>query len=175
MRKVILSMMISVDGYIAGPDPNENWFTFDEEMAAYMMEFFSTVDTYIYGRKAYEEMIAWWPPLTDPFARVMNETPKLVFSRTLDAVTWNSTLIKDNGVEEIRRQKKLPGKDMALFAGANLAQFFMVHQLIDEYRLIVNPIALGGGTPLFRQRQNLSLKKVQQFACGNLIQYYEPR
>jgi dihydrofolate reductase len=94
MRKVILSMMISVDCYTEAVNPEENWHNWDEEMSSYMMNFFNTVDTFIYGRKSYEDMIAYWPIRKDEFARVMNQTPKLVFSRTLDEVTWNSPLIR---------------------------------------------------------------------------------
>jgi dihydrofolate reductase len=174
MRKVILSMMVSIDGYIESSDPNEYWHTWNEEMAAYMMDFFKTVDTFIYGRKSYEAMIAYWPPLTDEFATIMNQTPKLVFSRTLDTVTWNATLIKENGPQELQRLKRRAGKDMVLFAGADLAETLIDHNLIDEYRLIVNPIALGGGKPLFRRRLNLALWQTQKFACGNVILYYKP-
>jgi dihydrofolate reductase len=174
MRKVILSMMVSIDGYMESRDPTEYWTTWDEEMAAYMMDFFSKVDTFIYGRKAYEAMIDYWPPLTDPFATIMNQTPKLIFSRTLENVTWNGTLLRDNGVEEIKKRKLQPGKDMALFAGANLAATFIEHNLIDEYRLIVNPIVLAEGKPLFGDRLQLKLRQVKTFSCGNVILYYEP-
>ena len=99
------------------------------------MDFFTTVDTFIYGRKSYEAMIAYWPELKDEFANVMNQTKKLVFSRTPENVIWNSQLIKDNAVEEIQKQKKQEGKDLVLFAGADLAETFIKNNLIDEYRL----------------------------------------
>jgi dihydrofolate reductase len=175
MRKVILSMMVSVDGYIEGQDPEYNWHNWDSEMAAYMMEFFKTVDTFIYGRKSYEAMIAYWPERNDEFANVMNQTKKLVFSRTLKKVIWNSTLI--NSAEEIRFLKREEGEDMVLFAGADLAETFIKMNLIDEFRLIVNPILLGSGKSLFQNIDgiyNLKLKETISFNCGNIILIYEP-
>jgi dihydrofolate reductase len=177
MRKVILSMMVSADGYIEGKDPEYNWRNWDNEMAAYMMDFFTTVDTFIYGRKSYEAMIAYWPDLQDEFATVMNNTRKLIFSRTLEEVIWNSQLIKDNAVEEIQRLKNQEGKNLVLFAGADLAETFVKNNLIDEYRLIVNPVLLGDGKHLFKKMdeiKKLSLKETKRFICGNIILIYEP-
>lgn len=177
MRRVILSMMVSVDGFIEGKDPEHNWHNWDNEMAGYMMNFFKTVDTFIYGRRSYEAMIAYWPELSDEFANVMNQTKKLVFSRTLENVIWNSKLINSNSVEEIRSLKKEEGKDMVLFAGADLAETFINNNLIDEFRLIVNPILLGSGKPLFKNIDkiyNLKLKETLSFNCGNIILIYEP-
>lgn len=177
MRKVILSMMVSVDGYIEGREPNYNWHNWDDEMASYMMGFFKTVDTFIYGRKSYEAMIDYWPTLNDEFANVMNQTEKLVFSRTLKEVSWNSRLMNTDATVEIQSFKKQEGKNMALFAGADLAETFIKNNLIDEYRLIVNPILLGGGKPLFKninEIYNFKLKDTIPFNCGNIILIYEP-
>lgn len=178
MRKVVLSMMVSVDGYIEAKDPNFNWHNWDEEMADYMMDFFKKVDTFIYGRKAYEDMIAYWPALDDGFARVMNSTPKLVLSRALKNASWNATIINDNAAEAIIKEKAKPGKDMVLFAGADTANFFIANHLIDEYRLIINPVLLGGGKSLFKGRdemKDLQLKETISFKCGNVILIYEPK
>lgn len=177
MRKVILSMMLSVDGYFEGNDPEYNWHIWDDEMATYMMDFFTTVDTFIYGRKSYESMIAYWPDLSDEFANVMNQTKKLVFSKTLEKVSWNAELIKDNVVEEIQKQKIQSGKNLVLFAGADLAETFIKNNLIDEFRLIINPLLLGNGNQLFKKMdvsKSLRLKELKQFNCGNIILIYEP-
>ncbi len=176
-RKVVLSMLTSADGYIEAPNRNINWHVFDEQMAEYMMGFFKTVDTFLYGRISYELMIQYWPEQTGEFADIMNETPKIVFSRTLDKVTWNSKLMKDNIPEQINKLKQQPGKDMALFAGADIASTFIRHHLIDEYRLIVNPVVLGKGTPLFKdleQRLSLNLTDSKTFDCGNVLLCYQP-
>lgn len=169
--------MVSVDGYIEGKDPEYYWHNWDEEMAGYMMGFFQTVDTFVYGRKSYQDMIAYWPQLDDEFARVMNSTQKLVFSRTLEKVDWNSRLLREDGVEEVKKLKNQDGKNMVLFAGANLAETFVKNDLIDEYRLIVNPVVLGSGKPLFRnifEHFNLKLKETIPFRCGNVLLVYEP-
>ncbi|MDR8393911.1 dihydrofolate reductase family protein [Aliifodinibius sp. S!AR15-10] len=91
MRKVILSMMTSVDGFIEGPGCDISWHVWDEEMSEYMMDFFQRVDTFLYGRKSYELMIDYWPSETGPFTDVMNITSKVVFSRTLEKVTWKES------------------------------------------------------------------------------------
>lgn len=170
-------MMVSADGYIEGPNDDITWHVWDDEMSEYMMGFFETVDTFLYGRKSYELMIDYWSSQTGEFADIMNETPKLVFSRTLNKVTWNSQLIKKNVAEEIQQRKKKVGKNMALFAGADIASTFIEHKLIDEYRLIVNPVVLGSGTPLFKEVKdplNLKLLQAKSFQCGNTLLCYEP-
>jgi dihydrofolate reductase len=176
MRKVILSMMVSLDGYIEGRDPSYNWHNWNEEMAAYMMDFFGKVDTFIYGRKSYEDMVAYWPPLEDDFANIMNQTPKLVYSRSLEEAVWNATLVREVSVSHIQKLKQEPGKDIVLFAGADLAASFMEKNLIDEYRLIINPLVLGGGKPLFKNMSHpfhLKFKQSINFECGNIILIYE--
>ena len=171
-------MLVSLDGYVESRDPNEYWHNWNEEMSGYIMDFFKTVDTFIYGRKSYEAMIAYWPPLKDGFAQIMNETPKLVFSRTLETVQWNARLIKDNVTAEIQKEKLREGKDMVLFAGPDLAETFIKNGLIDEFRLIYNPVVLGGGKPLFNNihaTMALKHKGTISFNCGNILQIYEPK
>lgn len=177
MRKVVLSMMVSADGYIEAHNDDITWHVWDDEMSEYMMGFFDTVDTFLYGRKSYELMIKYWPSQTGEFADIMNETPKLVFSRNLDSVEWNSELIKENVADEVRQRKNQQGKNMVLFAGADIASTFIKHDVIDEYRLLVNPVVLGGGTPLFKDvKDHLSLNLLQtkSFQCGNTLLCYEP-
>lgn len=176
MRKIIVSMMVSVDGFMEGKDPQEYWHNWDNEMSAYMMDFFTTVDLFIYGRKAYEDMIVYWPPLTDNFAAVMNKMPKLVFSKSLPSATWNSTLIREVDPHHISKLKNEAGKDMVIFAGADIVESFMKHDLIDEFRLIINPLTLGGGKPFFNgisKTTPLKFKSVRSFRCGNVLLTYE--
>lgn len=177
MRKVILSMMVSLDGYIEGINNDINWHVWDAEMADYMMDFFQTVDTFIYGRKSYELMLSYWPNQTGAFAEIMNRTPKIVFSKTLDKAEWNSSLVKQHVIENIQIEKKKKGKDLVLFAGADIASTFIEHDLIDEYRLIVNPVVLGKGTPLFQVKNpiELILQDAKTFACGNVLHRYIPK
>lgn len=186
MRKVILSMMVSLDGYIEGPNHEMDWSVWDEEMEDYMMNFLRETDTFIYGRRAYEVMKQYWPHVTtDPnfpdrdmeFVQRMNETPKLILSRSLTDVEWNSRIIHgDHMPQEIKTIKNQPGKNLALFAGAETASFFINHDLIDEYQIIINPVILGSGTPLFnhiRDKINVKLLKTQSFPSGIVILHYK--
>lgn len=177
MRRLILSMMVSVDGYTEAKNPENYWHNWNDEMTTYMTDFMCSVDTFIYGRRSYEDMIAYWPALDDPFAKIMNETPKLVFSRTPRPATWNSEILTCDPVQEIQQRKQQPGKNMVLFAGADLAQTCMNSNLIDEYRLIVNPLILNGTKPLFGNIETpmpLNLKNTITFNCGNVLLIYEP-
>ena len=169
--------MMSLDGYIEGSNGEIDWHVWNEEMSDYMMDFFKTVDTFIYGRKSYELMLTYWPIETGEFADIMNRTPKIVFSKTLDKVEWNSRLIKQNVVEEIQLEKRKTGKDLVLFAGANIASTFMENGLIDEFRLIVNPVVLGEGTSLFQVRNQMDLELLESrtFGCGNILLRYSSK
>lgn len=171
-------MMVSVDGFIEGKNPEEYWHNWNEEMSDYMVDFFSKVDTFIYGRKAYEDMIAYWPSLNDDFAKVMNQTPKLVFSKSLKSVTWNSTLLDEVNPVEMQELKNKDGKDMVIFAGADIVKSFMEHDLVDEFRLLVNPLLLGNGKSYFNgigETTLLNLKSVKRFDCGNVLLIYNPK
>lgn len=177
MRKVILSMMVSLDNFIEPTNPEEEWAVWDDEMTKYIMDFFNEVDTFLYGRVAYESMLDYWPKATGEFADIMNKTPKLVFSRTLNKADWNANIINGNIKDKITQIKMQPGKNLVLFAGTDIASAFINLDLIDEYRIIVNPLILGGGKPLFqniKSRQNLKLINIKRFTCGNVILYYEP-
>jgi dihydrofolate reductase len=177
MRKVILSIMVSIDGFVEGPNRELDWFVWDEEMEKYMTDFFSTVDTFLYGRVAYELMVNYWPSVTSEFGNKMNSMSKIVFSKTLEKVEWNAILVKENIAEEISKIKQEPGKDLVLFAGAGILSTFMQLGLIDEYRLIVNPVVLGKGNPLFKglnDKLYLKLLGTKTFSCGNVILYYQP-
>ena len=116
---------------------------------------------------------------TDPeIARLMNSLPKLVFSRTLEKADWENTrLVKDNFVEEVSKLKGQPGKDVAIFGSSDLAVSFVEHSLIDEFRIMVMPVALGDGKPLFkglRGKLVLKLLRTRTFKSGNVLLYYEP-
>ncbi len=178
MRKVILHMVVSLDGFIEGPDKELDWFVDDDEMFKYFHDLLNSVDAMLYGRVSYQLMADYWPAATSEFADKMNKMPKIVFSRTLEKVEWNnSRLVKENIAEEISKMKQQPGKDLVLFAGADIASTFRQLGLIDEYRIIVNPVVLGSGKPLFKDimdRLNLKLLKTKTFSCGNVILYYQP-
>ncbi|CAN5507532.1 dihydrofolate reductase family protein [soil metagenome] len=173
-------MMVSLDGLIEGPDKNIDWHVWDEEMSQFMGSFFNRVDTLLFGRVTYEMMLDFWPTATteDPvITERMNNLPKIVFSRTLDQMTWNSRLIKENIPGEIHKLKQQAGKDMVLFGGADIATTLIGEGLIDEYQIIINPVVLRKGKPLFKGLQKgfkLNLIKSKSFNSGNVVLNYLP-
>ena len=187
MRKVILSNLVTLDGFFAGPNGELDWHIVDEEFNQYAIDLLSKVDALLFGRVTYQLMADYWPAAaTNPstsksdleIADKMNNLPKIVFSKTLQEVKWNnSRLVKDNIAEEISKMKQQPGKDMVIFGSGSIVSTFMQHGLIDEYRIIVNPIVLGNGNPLFKgikDKHNLKLLKTRVFGSGVVILYYEP-
>jgi len=187
MRKVLLSNLVTLDGFFAGPKGELDWHIVDEEFNQYAIDLLSKVDALLFGKVTYQLMADYWPAAaTNPstpksdveIADKMNNLPKIVFSKTLQEVKWNnSRLVKDNIAEEISKMKQQPGKDMVIFGSGSIVSTFMQHGLIDEYRIIVNPIVLGNGKPLFKGingKQNLKLLKTRVFGSGVVILYYQP-
>jgi dihydrofolate reductase len=162
MRKVIYSMGVSLDGFIEGPNRELDWGTPDEELHRFWNDQMREIGTSLYGRRMYELMADYWPTAdADPsvpeymaeFARIWRDMPKVVFSTTLEKVDWNSRLVRDNIAEEVMKLKAQPGQDMDV-GGPTLASTFMRLGLIDEYRLVLHPVVLGGGTPFFPALDN---------------------
>ncbi|OGC78711.1 MAG: hypothetical protein A2Z27_01830 [candidate division Zixibacteria bacterium RBG_16_50_21] len=178
MRKVILSMMVSLDGFFEGPNQELDWHVWDDEMEKYAHHTLDAVDSILLGRVAYRLFADYWPTAKDSIAPQINNLPKIVFSKTLEKVEWkNSKLVKENIVEEISKVKQQPGLDLILYGGAGIASTFIKLGLIDEYRIIVNPVVLGSGKPLFKdikEKLNLKLFKTKTFKCGNVALYYQP-
>jgi dihydrofolate reductase len=153
MRKVIAALQTSVDGYIEGPNKELDWaMAEDEEAWKDINEILNPVDTIILGRVMYPEYEQYWLALLanptgtkneNAYARRADKIPHIVISKTLDKVAWKTTrIVRD--VEEIRSMKQQPGKDMVVFGGATLVFSLMNLGLIDELRLMVNPLVLGG-------------------------------
>ena len=177
MRKVIVSMMTSIDNFIEGPNHNLDAFKDDDEVLNYFEDLLDSVETIMYGRRSYELMLDYWPKATGKIAEKMNEKPKIVFSRTLSSVAWNTRLILDNIQEEISKLKKEPGKDLILYAGSEIVSVFRKLNLIDEYRLVVYPLVLGNGTPLFKDVKNgidMKLLSTRKFNSGVVLLIYQP-
>jgi dihydrofolate reductase len=179
MRKLIYSMTVSLDGFIAGPDGEIDWSAPDEELHRFHNEHMRETGAELCGRRLYEEMIYWETADENPsaseyeleFARIWKDTPKIVFSKTLEKVEGNARLVRDGVAEEVARLKEQPGKDLAV-GGAGLASTVMKLGLIDEYRLFVSPVVLGGGTPYFPpldERINLELVETRTF--GSRVVY----
>lgn len=184
MRNLFSFNMMSLDGFFEGAQPWDlSWHNVDEEFNEFAIEQLKTIDTLIFGRKTYEGMAGYWSGeealKDDPaVAEQMNSLPKLVVSRTLSKADWNSTrLIKDNLAEEILKLKQQLGKDLAIFGSANLLSTLMEMDLVDEHRVIINPVILGKGTPLFKttvDQVKLKLTKSRTFKSGNVLLYYSP-
>jgi dihydrofolate reductase len=187
MRKVILSNLVTLDGFFAGPNGELDWHIVNEEFNGYANDLLSKVDALLFGRVTYQLMADYWPAAaTNPstpksdleIADKMNNLPKIVFSKTLQEVKWNnSRLVKENIAEEISKMKQQPGKDMVIFGSGSIVTTFMQLGLIDEYRIIVNPVVLGNGKPLFKgikDKQNLKLLKTRVLSSGVVILYYQP-
>jgi dihydrofolate reductase len=183
MKRLIFQNMITLDGYFEGPNHEIDWHNVDEEFNDMAIRFLDTVDTLIFGRRTYELMASYWPTehatTDDPVvAGKMNSLQKVVFSRTLDRVSWeNSRLVKKDPAEEVRRLKQEAGKDMAVFGSANLARTLIPGNVFDEYRIMVNPVILGAGKGLFDGlgcQQKLRLVESKSFRSGNVLMIYCP-
>ena len=175
--------MISLDGFFEGPDRDINWHNVDDEFNEFAIEQTSSVGALLFGRVTYQLMESYWPTpdalKNDPvIAGLMNSLPKIVFSRTLEKADWNnSRLVRDHIGEEIIDLKKQTGKDIAVFGSANLLFTLMELDLVDEHRVMINPVLLGKGNALFKSmedRVNLRLLKARTFKSGNILLYYEP-
>lgn len=183
MRKLFAFNMVSLDGFFEGPNQDINWHHVDDEFNQFAIEQTSAVDMLLFGRVTYELMASYWPTSVartdDPIiADLMNRLPKIVFSRTLQRADWENTrVVKDHIAEEITALKQQPGKDIALFGSANLLATLMQMDLVDEHRVIVNPVLLGSGTPLFqgmKDQLELKLVKARVFDSGNVLLCYQP-
>ncbi|MFE6924524.1 dihydrofolate reductase family protein [Nocardia sp. NPDC057663] len=180
MRKLIYGYGVSLDGYVNDRDGNIDWTDPDEELHQFHNDRYRAIEISLHGRRLYELMAEYWPNVPEDAPRIEREfgalwmeKPKVVFSRTLTEVQWNSTLVSENAVEEVRRLKA-GGDGVMEVGGASLAASLMPHGLIDEYQLFVCPVVLGGGTPMFPpldQRVGLRLAETRHFNTAVLLRY----
>jgi dihydrofolate reductase len=188
MRHLVLQQgAISLDGYIC-EEGTEFWRSFgpfslppapdDDEFDDYFLTTLRRAGTHIMGRVTYQSMAETWPTSTDPVAAIMNNIPKVVFSKTLESADWPETRIaRGDTAQEITRLKAEPGGEIVAHGGARFAQSLARLGLVDEYRLYVYPVAVGGGTPLFTDAgrpQGLHLVSSRVFQCGVLALVYRP-
>lgn len=185
MRKVILRMMITVDGVVSDV---ESWYTRDEELDNDFIAELKTIDTGVVGYGAYQGMAAYWPTVLEnpsaskievAMAQALGDMHKIVFSQTEEELEWSNSellLVKDDKdiVEAVTKLKQQPGKDIETAGGATIAQTFARLGLIDEYRLIVNPVAVGNGTRLFTDRVDLELVSSKTYKSGIMSVCYQP-
>ena len=186
MRKLIYSMNATLDGYIAAPGDDIGWGVPSPELHRWFNDRAREIGVSLYGRKLWELMSAYWPtadqrpdasPVEVEFARIWQKTPKVVFSATLDEVSGNARLVKDEAVAEIARLKAEDGAPMEI-GGAGLAGAAMRAGLIDEYQVVTHPVLVGGGTLFFSALDTwvqLRLVETRTFPDGVTLAHYEAR
>jgi dihydrofolate reductase len=184
MRKLIASTFVSLDGFIVGPNEDMSWVIerFNDQMGTYAGDLMAAMDTVLLGRKTYEIMAQAWPNATEatsPGADRMNNTPKLVVSRTLTTAPWgtwnNASILSNNLEDELERRKQQPGKNIVIYGSAQLVQALTQSRLIDEYHMLVHPVLLGSGKRLFAgatQPTTLTLLRTEAFTNGVVVLYY---
>ncbi|HEU5230878.1 MAG TPA: dihydrofolate reductase family protein [Ktedonobacteraceae bacterium] len=190
MRKIITTTWTTIDGFIAGPKGEMNWIgeIYDEAMGKYEDDLVSSADTLLLGRVTYQSFAGSWPYVPDnpnasegekTYARKLNVMRKIVFSRTLASVEWNnSTLMQEAIPEQIAQLKHEDGRDILIYGSASIVQALTNFGLIDEYQILVHPVVLGGGKPLFqniKDQVKLKLVNSKTHPSGVMVLYYQPR
>jgi dihydrofolate reductase len=189
MRKIIVTMWTTLDGFIAGPNGEMDWVGafYDEAMGNYEYDLVSAADTLLLGRVTYQSFAGAWPHVPEnpnaqkgevEYAHRLNAMRKIVFSRTLPHAEWNnSTLLKEIVPAEFNTMKQEPGRDMVIYGSASIVRALTNLGLIDEYQLLVHPIVIGSGKPLFKDiehKVNLKLINTRTHPSGVVILYYQP-
>jgi len=184
MRRLILQTSVSIDGYVAALDGSHPWnegggASDGDSVKQWILDSVWGAGAHLMGRVTYEEMASFWPTSTSEFAPPMNEIPKVVFSKTLERADWPETRIASGDLaEEVERLKRELGNDLIAYGGARLDQSLSRLGLVDEYRLMVQPAALGAGLPLFKDLPaplQLELVEATTYPSGLAIHVYRPR
>ncbi len=170
-------MYVTLDGVMEEPAWTAPYW--NEEAAKYALDQLSAADALLLGRKTYQGFSAAWPSMTDDegFANRMNSLPKFVVSTTLEEAEWNASLIKANVAEEVSKLKRQSGQDILIYGSSDLAHTLRQEGLIDEYRLWVHPVVLGGGRRLFQDRgaaTPMRLVEAKTFRSGVVVLVYQP-
>ena len=184
MRKLIMWNMITLDALFEGTKPWDlDWhnYVWGDELEKFSLDQLKTAGMLLFGRNTYEGMAAYWPTASGESGEVadlMNSLPKVVFSRTLQRADWNNTtLVRENAEQAVVDLKQQAGKDLFVFGSASLCSSLMRAGLIDEYRLGLNPLILGGGTPLFKPPETqlkLRLLEARPLKSGVVLLRYGP-
>jgi dihydrofolate reductase len=187
MKSVILQEFVTLDGLAAGPNDSVDFIPAssqgDQRFGQQQMEFLDSIDTILLGRVTYEMFAEYWPNVTSgddkPFADKLNAIPKVVFSKTLDRAPWgsweNAKVVKTSAAKEVAKLKQGSGKGMVIWGSISLAQSLMKDGVIDEYQLIVCPVVLGSGRPLFPEKNesfDMKLLKTKSFDRGTVLLAY---
>lgn len=177
-RKIILSMHVSLDGYVAGPKGEMDWIRFDDELFRFVGTMTDEADTGLYGRKTWEIMDNYWPtadqrPGAGEHERQHSEwyrrVTKVVISNSMKGQELPRTRIfSGNIAEQVQQLKQEPGANIIIFGSPGASQVLIANGLVDEYHLFINPIAINNGIPLFRQKEHVKLKlaATKPYECG---------
>lgn len=183
MRKLISYNFITLNGFYKDANNDIRWHKHDTEESAYGVDMLESANTLLFGRITYDMMKSYWPtPMAlqqaPDMAAGMNRAEKIVFSRTLDSADWHNTrIIRDNMVEQIRQLKQQPGNDLTLLGSGSILTQFADHGLIDEYQIMLDPVAIGQGTPIFNnliRPLDLKLSMSRVFKSGVVLLHYQP-
>jgi dihydrofolate reductase len=185
MRKLKLQMQMTVDGCVAGPEGQLDWMTWnmDEKLLAFINQLTDSSDTILLGRKMTDGFIKYWESaITKPespeyaFARKMVDTPKVVFSKTLKHVDGQNVRVENGDiVESVNKLKSGQGKDIVVYGGATFVSSLIENGLIDELNFFVNPVAIGNGMRIFKDRRPMNRTASGAYPCGVVVNSYEPR
>jgi dihydrofolate reductase len=183
-RKLVFMMTVSLDGFFEGPDRELDWQFVGDDLMGHFNDWLGKAGAFLDGRVTYQLMAGHWPTadadpdtprLTAEFARIWRDMPKIVFSRTLEQAGWNTTIVREVVPQQIAELKAQPGGDLVI-GGSVLAEAFLAHDLIDEFRFYVQPMLLGQGRLLFRPSDApvpLRLAEARPFANGVVLLRYE--
>jgi dihydrofolate reductase len=183
VRRIIAFNLVTLDGYFEGSKSDISWHKVDAETDRFAVAMLKSADTLLFGRVTYDLMASFWPTPqasrnSPRLAAGMNSARKIVFSRTLARAEWNNTRLVKGDIEgEAIELKRQPGKDLALLGSGSVITQLAQRGLIDEYQIMVCPVALGEGTPLFKgikERLDLRLTTTRTFKNGNVLLCYEP-
>jgi len=183
MGKLSVFNLVTLDGYFAGQDGDISWHNVDAEFQEYANRNSNSGNILLFGRKTYELMASYWPSpdalKNDPIvAHGMNNSQKIVFSRTLNEIGWSNTrLVKDDMAGEVRKLKQQLGQDLAILGSGSIVAQLTQAGLIDEYRILLNPVVLGKGRTMFegiKDRIKLKLTESRTFGNGNVLLCYVP-
>jgi dihydrofolate reductase len=184
MGKIVLTMSVSLDGFLEGPGREIGWHVIDNELLEHFNDWLGKAGAFLDGRVTWELMAGFWPaadadpaatPVTVEFARIWREMPKVVYSRTLREAGWNTVIAREVVPDEVRQLAARTDGDLVI-GGGDLAASFMAHGLIDEFRVYVHPILIGAGKPLFPLapgQVSLRLTQTRVFGTGVVLLRYE--
>ncbi len=182
MRKLKLQVQMTVDGFVAGPEGQLDWMTrnLDEGAIGRIVQITDSSDTILLGRKMTDGFIKYWEAVQPEspeyvFARRMVDTPKVVFSKTLKRVEGKNVRVEGGDlVQAVNRLKAERGKDIVVYGGATFVSALIEHDLIDEFNIFVNPVAIGRGMRIFKDRKELRVIHSTAYPSGVVINTYQP-